>query len=278
MKRPYLLALALLLLVRPFPAGADDADLQKGGDVVVNGHVLNGHHFYRKGGTMFFPLSVISGVLQRRVTFDLTGHNVSCDRHLYNFPDAFKINEMVYVSWRDLTRMMPDLRLSANHGRVLIEAGLYASSPRWYDQTGKPDDKKPDDKKPDDVKKGDDKKEGPTFENIAGHLDFDNQFVVDATLQNNTPNAMHRVFATLVVVDDNGLAVANQDHKYASFEQSLGTLEPGAAKTVTFQTGIRNPTDVDSEAHHLRIELAGLNLGTTTVDLSYHIDVNWDDK
>lgn len=232
-----------------------------GGPIMVNGRVLDGHSFLRKREVAYFPLSVLSMALHHKVTYDLSGRLITCDRRLFHVNDALKINEFVYVPWRDLHRMMPDVRMRAGSRGYAFETDLDA---RTAVDTSPPPPASPTAQAGGQL---------VSVRSIQPRLDDQGHLVFEAILHNNTDKPFDKVFATLVLTDPTG-ATGNQNHVYAKYEQYVGVLDGGGDQPVSFVTELVNPISIDPLHYTVRIEVAGLKLEPVPVDLIYRIDVD----
>lgn len=109
--------------------------------------------------------------------------------------------------------------------------------------------------------------------------------VVTAKVQNPTGRAMHGVTVSLVLVDESGATtyrdVRDTNHSdtragirtYATYTAEVGTLQAGAVREFTIQTGVA-PREIDTLSKTMTLELAGYQMEQVrSVKVTYRLDV-----
>lgn len=240
-----------------------DEPLQPGGAVVVDGKTLPGCVYMTRGRAMFFPVLPIAQALGKAASFDAASKTLVFDGKAFT-PEVIVLDNSPYLSWRELNKIAPFLRFGAGSGKAFFDSKALPTASHPPDPAKKPADK-------------------PTTQisilgqDLRNDPNRGNRLTIEAQFQNNTDKPIPNLVVALVLVDTAGVTgpsdPGGQGRTYDRYQQQMGTLGPSELRKMTFETSIVEPKDLDTGRQHLTIDLVGVSMSVTPVELTYRFEI-----
>ncbi len=105
-----------------------DAAWQAGGTVTVNGK--SGGAFLKQGTHMVFPVLAIAQALGKNAAYDAASNMLSCGSVKFAPSNVVVQDKIVYVGWRDLHHLIPDLEYGVNGSVAVFSISTVHSMPQ----------------------------------------------------------------------------------------------------------------------------------------------------